>query len=390
MANNKKTGEKTVTKYDQKIEKRKQQEAAAKKDAKTWKVIGLVLAIVIVGAIIASIAVSASKKKAATSDVFMKVGDHEVTTLEYNYYYNLMTTTYLNTYGSMVSYFGLDTSKDFAAQQYSDDLTWKDYFDKTAVLQIKETKAVLDDAKANGFTYDGDEDYNTFVEGFKTQAQTNGLSVAEYYKQAFGEYATEKNLEPFIRETLYVEAYLNDMLANNKPTDAEISEYYAENQRDLDVADYRLYLITPEIAADAEEAEVTAKLDETRSEVEKMYEKISNGESFQAVIDEYEGSEAQDEDTHLLTQMNYSVILSLYSDWVFDDARTEGDTAMFEDTENNRFYLVQFVKKYAPENVNDTISSTLASNVVNEYKEALTGNYTVTDIKGELNPTVLQ
>ena len=71
---------------------------------------------------------------------------------------------YINTYGSFISYLGLDTSVDFDKQQYDETKTWKDYFDQMTVdEQIKPIFALLDEAQKNGFTYDAAEDYDAYV-----------------------------------------------------------------------------------------------------------------------------------------------------------------------------------------------------------------------------------
>lgn len=74
---------------------------------------------------------SAYTKYAAVHNTYVKIGDHEITKVEYDYYYNNAVNSYLSMYGSYLPYMGLDTSKDFAQQQYTDNMTWKDYFDQS-------------------------------------------------------------------------------------------------------------------------------------------------------------------------------------------------------------------------------------------------------------------
>ncbi len=53
-------------------------------------------------------------------------------------------------------------------------------FDQMTVEQIKQMKAMTDDAEKNGFTYDDTEDYANVIEQIETGAADQGVSVSEY------------------------------------------------------------------------------------------------------------------------------------------------------------------------------------------------------------------
>ena len=55
-----------------------------------------------------------------------------------------------------------------------------------------------------------------------------------------------------------------------------------------------------------------------------------------------------------------------------------------EDIDGNRYYVVEFIKRYYDEADDKNISDTIANERVAEYVSQLVGNYTVTDNKGEL------
>lgn len=374
MASNKETDNKAVTKYDRKMEERKKKEAQNKKEQTTAKVIGIIVAVVIVAAIAVTIGLNISKKNKAVNGAFITVGEHEVNKVEYDFYYNTLVSNYLNSYGSMISYLGLDTSKDYAQQQYNDELTWKDFFDAMAVQQVLEVKACKDDALAKGFEYDTAEDYANFETGFAEAAKAADSSVSDYYVKAFGEYATADRLESIIKDELYVEAYLASLVDENMPTSEEIAAYYEENKKDYDDVDYRLYLIS----------------EGTKEDADKIADDIKSGMEFQAAVDAFEGNEASDEDSHLITDMTYGMISSVYSDWLFDEGRQAEDIETFEDAENNRFYVVQFVERREPEDMETTIGSNLSAEVVREYKSGLTSQYELKDVQGTLNPVVFE
>ena len=390
MAQQNETTEKVVTKYDKKIKERKEREAKDKRDQKIAKIVGFSIVALIVLAIAVSIGLSVSKKSKAVNSPYIKVGNYDVTKVEYDFYYNSLVSNYINSYGSMISYMGLDTTRPFEAQQYSDEMTWKDFFDKMTVQQLLELKACKDDAAAKGFEYDTEEDFKKFVEGVETKAKEDGVSVADFYKKNFGEYASEKNLESYIRETFLVDAYLSKLVDDNMPSDDEISSYYDENKRDYDLVDYRLYLSTPEIGEDDSDEVKEAAIATAKENAEVLADEIKAGADFEEAVAEYEESESEEEDAHLISDMNYGYTSSVYSDWLFDEGRIEGDTENFADEENNRYYVIQFVERTVPEDVNNTIGVTLSNNAVNEYKEELTKNYETRDVAGEINPIAFE
>ena len=187
--------QKVQTRYDRKMEARKQQKIKEAKQEKLTRLIGGIIGILVVAALVISVGVSIVSKRNITHGTYIKVGEHEISQLEYNYFFN----SAVNTYGA---YMGIDSSMDLEAQPYADGLTLKDMFDEMAVEQIRQIKATLDVADETDFHYDTDEEYEAFQESFKESASSAGVTVKEYYKQNFGNYATEKNMEPITRENL--------------------------------------------------------------------------------------------------------------------------------------------------------------------------------------------
>lgn len=131
----------------------------------------------------------------ANNKPYVTVGDHSLSQVEYDYYFNSTVSNYLNTYSSFLSYMGLDTSVPYDEQQYSEDMTWQEYFEQSTVEQMKREFALLDDAAKNGFEYDTTDDYNSFLEQAKSAADTDKVSLQAYYKTMFGQYATAKTLK---------------------------------------------------------------------------------------------------------------------------------------------------------------------------------------------------
>ena len=120
------TEQKVQTKYDRKMEARKKQEEKDKREAKIMRIGTVAVCILIVAAIVGSIGTSLWNRKAVTKDAYVTIGNHKVTKLEYDYYYHAM----VNSYSSIMAYMGMDATSDLESQQYSEDMTWKDFFDE--------------------------------------------------------------------------------------------------------------------------------------------------------------------------------------------------------------------------------------------------------------------
>lgn len=385
-----KTEQKVQTKYDRKIEARKQQKIKEARQDKIAKITALAVCAVVVLAAVISIGSSVVRKNSALKGAYVKVGDHELTQLEYDYYFNSAVNNYLMTYSSLMPYMGLDTSVDFDKQQYSEDMTWKDLFDEMTVEQIKQTRVMVKEAGEKGFTYDANEDYESFLTSVQSYADSAGVTVKEYYKQNFGEYATQKNIEPFVRENMLASAYYSHLLEENAATDEEVSAYYDEHKQDYDKVDYRSFIFTAELAEDADDAAISDAMKELEGKANAMMEARKGGEDFEALCVENasEDARANYEDTeseYSLTEGRYfSGTSSVISGWLYEDGRKEGDITVLADDTAHQYYVVEFVKRYFDEADNENIANTIASQRTSEYVAGLVEDCQVVDVKGEL------
>lgn len=382
--------QKVVTRYELKMEKRKIAASKSARNNRIFNMACIVAGIMIAAAVVIGVTMSVINKNKATKDVYITVGSHEITKLEYDYYYNMMKNNYISSYGSYLSYMGLDTSKDEADQSYSDTMSWKDAFDEMAVSQLTRTKALADDAAAASFTADVTEEYNSFNKNLAQTAKSLGYSVAKYYKLNFGRYAGKSNLASYIKENLLAEAYYDHLLEQNTPSDEEIDSYYEENKKDYDKVSYKSFVFTADPADDAAEGQTDEAMQQIREQAEEMQGRLKRGEDFKELCLEYaaesEKATYQDAETDasLTESAAYSSIPLVFQDWLYDESRTAGDVTVAADEANRQYYVVEFVERIYDETTKDTISTTLAEERTTEYITALTDSYEVTDLSGEL------
>ena len=359
------TEQKVMTKYDRKVQKRKEEKEKEKKEERISTAIGIVVLVALV-CLVASFPI---RTYLATHETYVVVNGEAVNKVEFDYQYNLTKNNYITQYGSYLTYFGLDTSKDLSTQMYSETLTWKDYFEQNAVESLKQNKALMAEAKAAGFTYDTTDEYNTFKETIKTSAASAGISEKEYVRSIYGSYATMGRIEEYVKNDMVMNAYYQKLQEDNAPGDDEIQSYYEENKATYDSVDYRLTTIEADLPTEPTEladpveetaattdttaTDGTAATDATASDSTDTAYQPSDAEIAKAMedakvlADDAEQTVAKDGEAH--ENEKKSSVNYLISDWLFDDARKAGDTTVITNDNSHCYYVVAFEKRYLDE-----------------------------------------
>lgn len=354
------TEQKVMTKYDRKVQKRKEEKEKEKKEERISTAVGIVFLVALV-CLVASFPI---RTYLATHETYVVINGEEVNKVEFDYAYNTSKNNYITQYGSYLSYFGLDTSKDLSTQMYSETLTWQDYFEQNAVESLKQNKALMAEAKAAGFTYDTTDEYNTFKETIKTSAAAAGVSDKEYVRSIYGSYATMGRIEEYVKNDMVMNAYYQKLQEDNAPSDDEIQSYYEENKATYDSVDYRLTTIEADLPTEPTEladpveetaADTTGTTDGTAatdSTQDTAYQpsdaEIAKAmEDAKVLADDAEQTVAKDGEAH--ENEKKSSVNYLISDWLFDDARKAGDTTVITSDNSHCYYAVAFEKRYLDE-----------------------------------------
>lgn len=363
--NKEQTENKVMTNYDRKVQRRKEEKEKEKKEERISTIVGIVFLVALV-CLVASFPI---RTYLATHETYVVVNGEAVNKVEFDYQYNLTKNNYITQYGSYLTYFGLDTSKDLSTQMYSDTLSWKDYFEQMAVDNLKQSKALKAAAEAEGFTYDTTEEYNTFKETIKTSAASAGVSEKEYVRSIYGDYATMGRIAEYVKSDMVMNAYYQKLQENNAPSDEEIQNYYDENKATYDSVDYRLTTIEADLPTEPTEladpvdetaattdttaTDAAAATDATASDSTDTAYQPSDAEIAKAMEDAKELADDAEKtvttagDVHeneKKTSVNY-----LISDWLFDDARKAGDTTVITNDNSHCYYVVAFEQRYLDE-----------------------------------------
>jgi len=313
------TEQKTMTKYDLKMDIRKQAKEKTKRQERNDKI----LFTVIIAALICFTAYFPIRNVITVNKTIMKVNDVKISRVEYDYNYNIIK----NNYGSYLAALGMDLNGDLSTMMFSENMTWQDYLEQEAKDSIVSGKALKDQAEAEGFVYDVTEDYKAYKNGITEQAEAAGIGVKNYIKQAYGPYATMKRIENYIKESLYVNAYYQQKEKEKAPTDEEIKAYYEADKAAFDSVDYYLTTITADVSTDED---VTAAMADAKVLAEAALKTVTT-------------------DGDLYENMDYSSTPSLCRDWLYDESRKAGDTTIIEYTATNQYYVLSFVNRYLDE-----------------------------------------
>ena len=329
MSSNKKTTEqnekKVITKYDLKQQRKEEQKIKEQKEKKR----SAIIKVVVIALLVCFIASFPIHTYSVLNNTYITVGDEKITKVEFDYHYNITKNSYLNEYGSYMSYFGVDvTAPDFEDQMYSDTLTWRDFLEQMTVDNLIEGKAIKAEAAAAGFAPETDEEFENFKASIIVAAEMAGVSQKDYIRATYGSNATMNRIEDFVRESIVNTAYFAQIEESKAPTDEEVQTQYDNNTDSYDSVDYRITTINAELSSETPTDEEVKK---AMAEAKKQ-------------ADEAEKTVATEGTLH--QGVTKTLTASLLSDWLFDSARKEGETTVIEDSTSNRYYAVAFEKRY--------------------------------------------
>lgn len=333
---------KIQTRYDRKMQQRKEEAERAKKEKRRNIIIGVIVAVLIV-AFIASFPI---RKAMALKAPYFTINGEAVTQVEFDYNRALVKANFLNQNSYYFTMFGLDMST-IEEQTYSDTLTFAEYFDQLAAEQIVETRALKDAGEAAGFEYDTLADYDETIANIKEMADEQEVTYAEYIKAIYGSLATEDTLRPIMKDSFYAFAYREKIQKDKAPADAEITAYYEANKASYDSVDYHMSTIQAELPTTAPDG--TVPTDEEGNEIAyqptdeevatAMAEAKKKAEAAEATI-------ATDGEVYENVNIQESYMQENLNSFLFDESRKPGDTVVLENSIYNNYTVASFDKRY--------------------------------------------
>lgn len=325
---------------------------------------GIVVAVVVI-AVIAFFAML-SNGFFARHTTAAKVGEHSLSPVEVNYFAADAYATFYNQLGSYASMF-FDTSTALSEQVYDEDTgkTWADYFIDQGLQTAASTYAVYDEAVANGFTLTAAQEQSVtdqieqLREYVKTYASDYYNTLDAFLVAQYGVGCDTKTYESYLRVQTVASAYSSSVSEALTYTTEEIDAEYAGNVTDYDTVSYRYVYFAAddyaeesdsdeELSEEVQEQLLTLELAQAKTDADAMLEAITDEQSFidlavaRAEADAEE-DETVSEDDSLASDYSYSSVPSAAADWLFDEARVEGDTACLDSDAG--YYVVYFLSR---------------------------------------------
>ncbi len=394
--NNGQEPEKIVTKYDLKMQRRKEQKEKAAREERVSRIIGIAVVVALV-CLVASFPI---RNYLTINGTYVTVNGEKISKAEFDYNYNVARSSYLNQYGAYLGYFGLDMTKDVDTQMYSETMTWGDYFEELAVQNIARNKGIEKEARAEGFTYDTAEDYSEYQETLKEAVSEAGSTMKSYLKELYGPYATQARVKPYLEESFYVGAYTEAMAEKLSPSEEEIQAYYEENADTYDSIDYYRVEVDAELPTEptelADPVEPEEGGEEGSEEGEGEEEPYQPSEAEIAAAMETAKEEADKLEAsvmtegELITDARKASMSYVLTDWLFDKERKQGDTSVIEDSTNHKYYVVGFEKRYLAQTptVDVRVALTAEDNgqaILDEWKSGAATEETFAEICDKYN-----
>ncbi len=326
--------------------------AAAKMKKKTRNITILVIVIL---AVLLFIALFINSKFIRRHFTAVEVGDMSFTAAEYsffynNYYYDYYTNVQTNN-PSYASILLPDSSKPLGSQQYSEDMTWADFFEQHATEALQRYVALYTRAQEEGFTLSEEQQlaYEEELNSLNDSAEYYGQSLEDFLDSYYGKGVTydtvAKCLEIITVADRYEEAYKDNLAYTQEEIDAQ----YEENKDYYDLYEYRYFLVRAEeideeqYGTDEErEAAEQAALDVARAKAEEILAGVETEEDFIEAAREYDPETYADDDS-TLRAYNGDALGDIYGTWLREADRKYGDTYTADITTGT--YVLYFIER---------------------------------------------
>ena len=360
-----------------KMAERQRQEAQEAKKLKVytttfWIVMALCLCIVVT-----TVLSNPVKNVLYKNNVAVTVGDHEVSSVELNYFFIDTVNDYINQFGEYASYL-LDTTTPMNKQVIDKETgeTLADSLLKAAESTLKRTYALYDLAMEKGFKLDEEDEktIDTLVTNMEFYAMYYGYGdVKSYLQGIYGNGSEVESYKEYQRINLIADRYYAEYADTLDYNDEQIREYEAgkdgegENAKDrfhnFSSVTYSYYYVpytkwTPEKDDKGNKIEYTAdQLKEAREKAKAAAEALAAGKfedlaAFDKAIGEMEINKnektkptASRFEDQLVPQVSHNDV----REWLISKDLKDGDMTVIENStgegdkkEVKGYYVVRF------------------------------------------------
>ena len=238
-----------------------------------------------------------------------------------------------------------DTAKMLLQVTDEGDITWDQFFRDYATRQLSVQVMAAKEAEANGMGEDDDirAEVNEVIDSITAGAKEQGYTLKSYLKLAYGSTMTVSTFKKMMTLEEVATHYMQHYQEGLSYTESQLEEYYQANSSDFDVASYEYIYFkgTADSTTDADgntvqptEAASAAAKTAAAEAAAAALERYQAGESLSVIAADYESTGSY---SSVDAGSNNGSALST---WVFDKARTSGESAVVTDDPNS--YVVVF------------------------------------------------
>ena len=288
--------------------------------------------------------------------VVAKMGNYEMTVAELQLYYWFQVYMYYENYQEYIyyGYISLDILSPLENQPCAEnpDISWQAYFMNKALTTWRSYVVMNMMADAEGFQLPADTMDNMRAETL-VDAQAAGFEDVDTYvinmlQKDVGSVVTVEDYWSYMEFVNRATSYFAKWYEEATPTEAEIEAYYTENEATLvangqgkdagNIVSVRHILI---MTQNEDWAAAEKKANE-------IYQQWQEGGATEELFAELAGTYTEDSGSAttggLYTDVKAGQMVEVFNDWIMDDSRQHGDSAVLKaDYHYQGYHIMYFV-----------------------------------------------
>ena len=356
----------------QQAEKMTEKQLAEQQEAKKLKLYSTLAVVILIALVVFAAYIGISKTVTSSgirerNTVALTIGEEKISNAELNYFFVDAVNTFYSNYGSYASLMGLDTTKPLDEQIINEETqeTWADDFMNSAIENAKATYALVNEAKANGYTLP-EEAIAELDSSFSTMALYANLygypDVESYVKTIYGYGASEESLRAYNEKLALASHYQQHYIDSMTYTDSDLRAAEEANYNKYTSYNYNYYYLniynfieSESETTDYTDEQIEVGIMKAEDAAKSLTTGISTVAELDAALAALPVNAGKENVTSFVSEdVSYSNLYTGYAEWMADSSRKSGDmtyvpsTTTTVDANGNEveqiigFYVVMF------------------------------------------------
>lgn len=302
--------------------------------------------------------------------VVAKAGEYTLTNGQLQVLYAMQVLDFVGSYGSYISYSGVDVTKPLSEQIYdkTTGLTWEKHFLQQALNEWLQYCALNTQAKKDKFEIPQEfsEHLQTLEQTMKDSAEKDKFASVDAMLQSdLGKNVRYDDYYNYVTMFYLSNLYIEDNIEKMVIATADIEQYFKDNEEDLktnygvtkdtgDYVDVRHILVMPKGGTKSEDGKTTTYSDEEweacRVAAQAIYDEWLAGEKTENSFGKLANDKSEDQNGEvtnggLYENVKAGQMVKAFNDWCFEKGRNPGDHGLVK-TEYG-YHVMYFVEAEA-------------------------------------------